>query len=130
MSILGIGTDIVENLRIRKLLKNKKFINRIFTKNEIEKSKKITNKTNYFSKKFSAKEAFVKSLGTGIIKGINFKDITISNNLNGKPKIILNSKLKKFIKKNITKKKLNIFISISDESKYSISYVIIEVKWI
>ena len=128
MSILGIGTDIVENLRIRKLLKNKKFINRIFTKNEIEKAKKINNKANYFSKKFSAKEAFVKSLGTGIIKGINFKDITISNNLNGKPKIILNSKLKKFIKKNITKKKLNIFVSISDESKYSISYVIIEVK--
>ena len=105
MSILGIGTDIVENLRIRKLLKNKKFINRIFTKNEIENSKKITNKTNYFSKKFSAKEAFVKSLGTGIIKGINFKDITISNDLNGKP-IILNSKVKKFIKKNITKKKI------------------------
>ena len=130
MSILGIGTDIVENLRIKKLIKNKKFINRIFTKNEIEKSKKINNKANYFSKKFSAKEAFVKSLGTGIIKGINFKDITISNNLNGKPKIILNSKLKKFIKKNITKKKLNIFVSISDESKYSISYVIIEVKWI
>ena len=128
MSILGIGTDIVENLRIKKLIKNKKFINRIFTKNEIEKSKKINNKANYFSKKFSAKEAFVKSLGTGIIKGINFKDITISNNLNGKPKIILNSKLKKFIKKNITKKKLNIFVSISDESKYSISYVIIEVK--
>ena len=130
MSILGIGTDIVENLRIRKLLKNKKFINRIFTKSEIKKSKKISNKTNYFSKKFSAKEAFVKSLGTGIIKGINFKDITISNDLSGKPKIILNLKVKKFIKKNITKKKLNIFISISDESKYSISYVIIEVKWI
>ena len=128
MSILGIGTDIVENLRIKKLLKNKKFINRIFTKKKIKKSKKITNKANYFSKKFSAKEAFVKSLGTGIIKGINFKDITISNNLNGKPKIILNSKLKKFIKKNITKKKLNIFVSISDETKYSISYVIIEVK--
>ena len=106
MSILGIGTDIVENLRIKKIIKNKKFINRIFTKNEIEKSKKINNKANYFSKKFSAKEAFVKSLGTGIIKGINFKDITISNNLNGKPKIILNSKLKKFIKKNITKKKI------------------------
>ena len=48
MSILGIGTDIVENLRIRKLLKNKKFINRIFTKSEIKKSKKITNKNNYF----------------------------------------------------------------------------------
>ena len=78
MSILGIGTDIVENLRIRKLLKNKKFINRIFTKNEIENSKKITNKINYFSKKFSAKEAFVKALGTGIIKGINL--LRLGNN--------------------------------------------------
>ena len=130
MSILGIGTDIVKNSRIKKLLKSKKFINRIFTKNEIKKSKKINNKTNYFSKKFSAKEAFVKSLGTGIAKGINFKDITISNNLNGKPKIILSSKVNKFIKKNITKKKINIFVSISDETEYSISFVIIETKWI
>tara|TARA_B100000965_G_C18960950_1_gene485436 strand:- start:110 stop:496 length:387 start_codon:yes stop_codon:yes gene_type:complete len=128
MSILGIGTDIVKNSRIKKLLKSKKFINRIFTKNEIKKSKKINNKTNYFSKKFSAKEAFVKSLGTGIAKGINFKDITISNNLNGKPKIILASKVNKFIKKNITKKKINIFVSISDETEYSISFVIIETK--
>ena len=52
MSILGIGTDIVENLRIRKLLKNKKFINRIFTKSEIEKSKKLLIKLIIFQKNF------------------------------------------------------------------------------
>ena len=77
MSILGIGADIVKNSRIKKLLKNKKFINRIFNKEEIKKSKKVIDKISYFSKKFAAKEAFVKSLGTGIIKGINFNDIII-----------------------------------------------------
>jgi len=129
MSILGIGADIVKNSRIKKLLKNKKFINRIFNKEEIKKSKKVIDKISYFSKKFAAKEAFVKSLGTGIIKGINFNDIIISNNRKGKPKLIINSKINTFIKKHLTKKKINILISLSDENEYSIAFVIIETIW-
>jgi len=125
MSILGIGTDIVENLRIKKLIKNKKFINRIFTKNEIEKSKKINNKANYFSKKFSAKEAFVKSLGTGIIKGINFKDITIVSDKYGKPRYELNNKVKKLIYSKFNVKKIKISLSLADEKKYSIAFSVI-----
>ena len=128
MSILGIGTDIVKNTRIKKLLKTKKFINRIFSKKEIIKSKNTLNKTNYFSKKFAVKEAFVKALGTGFRNGINFKDITITNTSNGKPKIVINSKIKKFIRQKLTKKKINIFVSLSDEAEYSISLVIIETK--
>ena len=128
MKIYGIGTDIANINRIKKSLKNKDFINRLFNKNEVKKCNNQINKANCYAKRFAAKEAFSKAIGTGISKGINFNDITISKDLSGKPKIILNSKVKKFIKKNITKKKLNIFISISDESKYSISYVIIEVK--
>ena len=129
MSILGIGTDIVKNTRIKKLLKTKKFINRIFSKKEIIKSKNTLNKTNYFSKKFAVKEAFVKALGTGFRNGINFKDITIINTSNGKPEIVINSKIKKFIRQKLTKKKINIFVSLSDEAEYSISLVIIETKW-
>tara|TARA_B100001540_G_C15673879_1_gene581465 strand:- start:576 stop:962 length:387 start_codon:yes stop_codon:yes gene_type:complete len=128
MSILGIGTDIVKNTRIKKLLKTKKFINRIFSKKEIIKSKNTLNKTNYFSKKFAVKEAFVKALGTGFRNGINFKDITITNTSNGKPEIVINSKIKKFIRQKLTKKKINIFVSLSDEAEYSISLVIIETK--
>ena len=65
MKIVGIGVDIVDNKRIKLSIKNKKFVSRIFGKNEIFNSVKFKKKTNYFSKRFAAKEAFVKSLGTG-----------------------------------------------------------------
>ena len=55
MKILGIGVDIIQNKRIQSLLKNKRFINRTFSKNEIKLSKKISNKTNYFAKRFAAR---------------------------------------------------------------------------
>ena len=129
MSILGIGTDIVKNTRIKRLLKTKKFISRIFSQKEIKKSQNLSNKTSYFSKKFAAKEVFLKAVGTGITKGINFKDITVTNTNNGKPKILINSKGKKFVRQKLTKKKIYIFVSISDEAEYSISLVIIETKW-
>ena len=65
MKILGIGVDIVQNKRIKNLVKNKSFISRTFSNNEIKFSKKILNKTGYFSKRFAAKESLAKSLGTG-----------------------------------------------------------------
>ena len=54
MKILGIGVDLVENKRIKLLLSNKKFLKRIFTKNEIKFSKNIKNKVNYFAKRYAA----------------------------------------------------------------------------
>ena len=78
LNIFGVGTDIVKNSRIKKLIKNKKFIYRIFTPSEIKDSKKIKHKFLFFSKRFAAKEAFAKSLGTGFTHNINFKDINVS----------------------------------------------------
>ena len=74
MKILGIGVDIVENSRIGKLLKNKIFIKRIFSYSEILIANKIKDKKSYYSKRFAAKEAFVKSIGTGFRDNFNFKD--------------------------------------------------------
>ena len=71
MKTIGIGVDIVKNIRIESSIKNKNFINRTFSKNEISISKKFTNKTKYFSKRFAAKEAFAKALGTGFRNGLN-----------------------------------------------------------
>ena len=65
------------------------------------RSKKILNKTNYFAKRFAAKESFVKAVGSGFRDGINFKDIEISNNKLGKPYYIINKKIKNFLKKKI-----------------------------
>ena len=77
MNIIGNGVDIVENKRIKNSLKNIKFINRVFTRNEINKSKKLNNKINYYAKRFAAKEAFVKAIGEGFRNNINFRDIFI-----------------------------------------------------
>ena len=126
MRILGNGVDIVKNSRIKNSIKNKKFIKRIYTLTEINisNSRKI-NKVEYFAKRFTAKEAFVKAIGTGFSKNINFKDINIMNRKNGKPFININNKLKKIILNKFKISKLKCFLSMSDEKNYSISFVII-----
>ena len=127
MSILGTGIDIVENYRLKKLLLKKKsnFKNKIFTNNEIAYCKKKSNITNCYSKRFAAKEAFVKALGTGFRKNINFKDIEVLKNHYGKPYLLINKKVINKIKTSFKVKKFNILLSISDETKYSIASVII-----
>ena len=128
MKTLGIGVDIVQNSRIRKSITNEKFLLRIFTNDEINKSKKTKNKTAFFSKRFAAKEAFSKALGTGFRETLNFKDISITNNKYGKPSIKINNKLLNLICKKFKTKKINVLLSISDESKHSIAFVILEKK--
>ena len=128
MRILGIGVDIINNSRIKKAIKNKLFINRIFSKLEISNSKKIKDKTNFFAKRFAAKEAFIKSIGTGIRKGINFKDIYVINDKSGKPNIKFSNKVNKLIIKKFKTRNFYIFLSLSDEKNYSIAFVIIQKK--
>ena len=125
MEIIGNGVDIIKNSRVKNLIKNPKFLSRIFSVNEIKDSKKIKNKTNFFAKRFAAKEAFVKSIGIGFRKGINFKDISIKKNKLGKPIIIYNNKVKKILNKKFKSKKFNVYVSLSDEKNYSIAYVIV-----
>jgi len=131
MDIIGNGVDIVENKRIKKSLTNRNFINRVFTKNEINKSKKLSNKINYYAKRFAAKEAFVKALGEGFRNNINFIDIDVTNDSKGKPVLNISKNIKNFIKKKFKLNKYKIFLSLSDEKNHSIAYVIIsKQKWI
>jgi len=113
-------------LRIKKSLQKKQFISRIFSSNEILLSKKFKNKTNYYSKRFAAKEAFAKSIGTGFRDGLNFKDVSIINNKLGKPSFLITDKLKKIVKRQFRTSSFNFFLSISDEKKYSIALVILQ----
>ena len=128
MNIVGNGVDIIENIRIKNSIKNKRFVSRIFTTNEIKKSQKLNNKINYFAKRFAAKEAFVKALGEGFRNNISFNNIDITNDKKGKPIIKISNNIKKFIKKKFKLNKFSIFLSLSDEKKYSIAYVIINKK--
>ena len=125
MEIVGNGVDIIKNSRVKNLIKNPKFLTRIFSENEIKDSKKIKNKTNFFAKRFAAKEAFVKSIGIGFRKGINFNDISVKKNKLGKPIITYNNKVKKILNKKFKSKKFNVYVSLSDEKYYSIAYVIV-----
>ena len=126
MKILGIGVDIVQNKRIGSLIRNKSFVLRTFGKNEIKFSKKNSNKTNYFSKRFAAKEALAKSIGTGFRNNLNLKDIEILNNKQGKPFYCKSKKIDNLVKKRFKIKRFNLFLSISDEKDYSIAFTILQ----
>ena len=128
MKILGVGVDIIENRRIGKLIKKKIFIKKIFNENEISFSKKTTNKTNFFSKRFAAKESFVKSIGIGFRNSLKFVDIEIFNDINGKPYFKINKKVDSIIKRIFKIKNYNLFLSISDENDYSIAFTILQAK--
>ena len=126
MIILGNGVDIVKNSRIKKAIKNNNFIKRIYSINEIQESKKISNKINYFAKRFAAKEAFVKSIGIGFRNGIKFNDISIKKKSSGQPVISVSKNIKQLIKKKFKVTNFKTFLSLSDEDKYSIAFVIVK----
>jgi len=126
MKTVGIGVDIIDNKRFKNLIKDNKFINRIFSKKEIFDSKKTLNKINFFSKRFAAKESFAKALGTGFRNNLNFKDIEIVNDNLGKPFYLINNKIKQIIKKNKKIANFELFLSISDEKDYSVAFTIIQ----
>jgi holo-[acyl-carrier protein] synthase len=127
MKIFGIGTDIVNIQRIKKTLnkKNNSFKKRIFSNKEIAYCENKKNPYSFFAKRFAAKEALSKALGTGIRKGINFKDIEISNDNFGKPLIKLKGSTNIFLKKMIKNKKYSIYLSLSDDSPWAQATVIV-----
>ena len=126
MKILGIGVDIIQNKRIKASIRNHKFKDRIFSSKELKLSSYSNNKIGFFSKRFAAKEAFAKALGTGFRNNLNFKDIEIMNDKLGKPYYAKTKKITKIIRKEFRVKNFNCFLSISDEKEYSTAFAIIE----
>ena len=129
MKILGIGVDIIDNKRIKESIKSSKFKSRIYSSNELKLSEKTKNKVAFFSKRFAAKEAFSKALGTGFSSNLNFKDIEITNDKKGMPRYVKNKKINKIVQQKYKIKKFNSFLSISDEKDYSTAFAIIQSIW-
>ena len=125
MKILGLGIDIIDIRRIKKNINNKKFINRIFTTTEINNNKN-KNKEAYYAKRYAAKEAFSKALGTGFRNNLNFKDIEIINDKMGKPFFLKTKKIERIVYRTFKVKNFNCFLSISDENDYSTAFTIIQ----
>ena len=128
MKIHGIGLDIVNIHRIKKaIIKNKLFKEKIFSYNEIFFCEKKKDKYSCFAKRFAAKEAFSKALGTGISKGINFKDIEVNKDKMGKPFFIIKDKSLNIVNKILKKKKFIVCLSITDDKPYALASVTITI---
>ena len=125
MNFFGIGTDILSIDRIQRSLKNKNFVKRIFNEKEILKCKRVNKSINCYAKRFAAKEAFSKALGTGVSNGLNFNEIVILNKKTGKPYINVVGQTKKILYRKFKGKKIKISLSLSDEKKYAVAFVTI-----
>lgn len=112
--IVGIGTDIIEISRIEKLMQDISFLNRCFTKQELDY---INGHTQSAAAIYAAKEAYSKALGTGI-SGFKLKDIEIIHDEKGKPDILAYNAAKRESEK--------VFLTLSHCNEYAIAYVVIE----
>ncbi|NRA74022.1 MAG: holo-ACP synthase [Rickettsiales bacterium] len=128
--ILGIGIDLVKVDRIKKLYfhHKDKFVLKILSSSEIEEIKNMRSEDyiiQYLAKRFAAKEALVKAIGTGFAKEVIICDIAIKNDKRGKPYYHLSNKLDLFIKK-LFKTEYSLHLSISDDKENAIATALIE----
>ena len=121
--IIGVGTDIIEVVRIERAFSRRpeKFRKKILTIEEAEKTP-VGREIEYLAKRFAAKEAISKALGTGMRLGVSFRDILIlTDPQTGQPSV----KLRGHAKQHASKRGINrILISISDEKEYAIAFAI------
>ena len=125
--IITNGIDIIDIRRIKKTIKKygNRFKLRCFSLNEIERSEKKLRSVESYAKRYAAKEACAKALGTGLARGVFWKDIEVYNDKYGKPKIKLHKNAFKFFQKITKNSKASIEVSLSDEANYAIANVII-----
>ena len=127
--IYGNGIDIIDIKRIRRVINiyGNKFKKRCFSISEIERSEKRLNSVESYAKRYAAKEACAKALGTGLARGVFWKDIEVENNQYGKPFIKLHGKAKDIFRNMDKASDTKIEVSLSDEKKYAIANVTIYV---
>ena len=123
--IYGVGTDIVSIERIQEILNKNRdgFINRVLTEHERALFTNKADSAAFCAKRFAAKEAFSKALGTGIGRVVSFQDLTVRNNENGKPYFMPSEKLRLYLQEKGIKQG---HLSISDESLYALAFVVLE----
>lgn len=125
MSIFGIGIDIVQIDRVSSSISRHgdAFAKKILHANEFKKYTSLKYKERYLAKRFAAKEAFAKALGTGIVEGVTLPKIEVVNSKIGKPEIKLHGATQQKVNSHNIK---SIFISISDEKEYAVAQVVLE----
>ena len=127
--ILGIGTDLINIKRIRKVLNRfgDRFERRVFSELEIERSRRKSDPSSSYAKRWAAKEACSKALGIGLRMGISWKEMHVVNLKSGKPELIIEGKAKYFLEKMTPRgytPKVN--VSLTDDYPWAKAIVIIE----
>ena len=127
--ILGIGTDLVNIKRIRKVLNRfgDRFEKRVFSELEIERSRRKFDPSSSYAKRWAAKEACSKALGIGLRMGVSWKEMHVVNLKSGKPELIIEGKAKYFLEKMTPRGfSTKISVSLTDDYPWAKAIVIIE----
>lgn len=127
--IVGIGNDVIDIRRIEETLEKfgQRFIDRIFTEVEIRKSEKRAQRAASYAKRFAAKEACSKALGTGFRAGVFWKDMGVVNEPSGKPTMVLTGGAKDQLATLIpVGHNARIHLTITDDFPYAHAFVMIE----
>jgi holo-[acyl-carrier protein] synthase len=121
--IVGVGIDIVDVKRMARNIEKPGFINHAFTPSEIEYCKQKAFSAEHYAARFAAKEAFFKAIGTGVIGDLDFRQVEVTNETNGKPNLELKDAALLIAEKLEIK---NIHTSLSHEKDFATAIVILE----
>ena len=125
MSIVGLGNDLVEVARMEKILAGQhaqQFVERVLTPTEQQFMQALKNPEKFLAKRWAAKEAAAKALGTGIAQGVSFQDFEISNDELGAPKLNFSGVAQQIAEQKGAK---SIWLSLSDERKFALATVVL-----
>lgn len=131
--ILGIGTDIVDSRRVARLLERfgPRFLERCFSEEEQERAARFKDpgsRAASLARRFAAKEACAKALGTGFGQTLSIRDIAVANAVNGAPFVKLNKRAQAAVQALYPSSAPVFHLSLSDEPPYALAYVIVEAR--
>jgi holo-[acyl-carrier protein] synthase len=129
--ILGVGSDTIDIRRIEKTLGRygDRFVGRVFTAIEREKSDRRAQRAASYAKRFAAKEACSKALGTGFRRGVYWRDLGVINARSGKPTMVLTGGAGEWLKKLVPAgHEAHIHVTLTDDFPYAQAFVIIEAR--
>jgi holo-[acyl-carrier protein] synthase len=120
--IFGIGTDIVRVARMQQNIERygEKFAERILTASELEDYRRETRKAHFLAKRFAAKEAAAKAMGTGFRDGLMLHHIGVTHDVAGKPQLAFTDQAAEFIRANAI---ISVHVSLADEEDHAVAFV-------
>ena len=123
--IFGIGTDFVQVVRLQRGLERfgERFAVRILAETELDEFRRHLRPANFLARRFAAKEAAAKAMGTGISNGITLRQISVTHDSKGKPQLVFTGQALEFLRASRVR---HTHISIADEADYAVAFVVLE----